>query len=168
MSGSAAPPPGNAPAGTDEVYSERLLPTPLMWLLAPAVGLALWFIFSAVHNVAGTVVALLGAFGVAAALWAGSPVVRVRAAPEGVRWLHAGRARIEADHLGPARSLDVVQMQQAMGPQLRSDAYVCQRPWVHTGVRVPVIDPTDPTPYWLVATRFPERLVAALGQQHAN
>ena len=29
-------------------------------------------------------------------------------------------------------------------------------------VRVPLTDPADPTPYWLVSTRHPARLVAAL------
>jgi hypothetical protein len=29
-------------------------------------------------------------------------------------------------------------------------------------VRIEVLDPDDPTPYWVVSTRHPERLIAAL------
>ncbi|HEY5420452.1 MAG TPA: DUF3093 family protein, partial [Marmoricola sp.] len=36
------------------------------------------------------------------------------------------------------------------------------RPYLKAAVRVPVSDPDDPAPYWLVGTRHPDRLAAAL------
>lgn len=162
MSSSAAPSPGRASSGASTLYRERLLPSPLVWLVAPAAGVALWFMFSALHTVLGMIIAVAGAVVIAALLWRTSPVIEVRTDSRKQRWLHAGTARIETDYLGPAEELDVNAMRQAMGPELRLDAHVCHRPWIHTGVRITVQDTADPTPYWLVATRFPERLCAAL------
>lgn len=165
MSSSAAPTPDQAPAGDAMRYRERLLPSPPVWLVALAVGIALWFVFSALHNIVGALIAVAGAAAVVAVLWVTSPVLQIGADDEGRWWLHAGAAQIELHYLGPAEPLDVEGFRQAMGPQLRADAYVCHRPWVRTGVRMPVTDAHDPTPYWLLATRTPERLAAALGGQ---
>ena len=41
-------------------------------------------------------------------------------------------------------------------------AYLLLRPYLSRAVMVPVDDPADPTPYWLVSTRRPDELVAAL------
>jgi Protein of unknown function (DUF3093) len=41
-------------------------------------------------------------------------------------------------------------------------AFVVSRPWLHTAVRLMVDDPADPTPYWVVGTRRPDRLLAAI------
>ena len=50
----------------------------------------------------------------------------------------------------------------AMGRQLDPAAYVQHRTWVRTMVLLVLDDPQDPTPYWLVSTRHPDRLIAAL------
>jgi hypothetical protein len=43
------------------------------------------------------------------------------------------------------------------------NAFLVSRPWLHTAVRLMVTDPDDDTPYWIVGTRQPERLLAAVG-----
>ena len=48
------------------------------------------------------------------------------------------------------------------GAQLDARAWPLIRGWVSPVVRVTVTDPQDPTPYWLVSTRHPEKLVEAL------
>jgi hypothetical protein len=53
-------------------------------------------------------------------------------------------------------------MRQARGPGLDARAFLCLRGWVQTGARVRIDDPQDPTPYWLLSTRHPDRLAAAL------
>jgi hypothetical protein len=35
------------------------------------------------------------------------------------------------------------------------------RPWVDAVVKVTISDPQDPTPYWIVSSRNPERFIAA-------
>ncbi|HWJ84512.1 MAG TPA: DUF3093 family protein, partial [Cellulomonas sp.] len=34
--------------------------------------------------------------------------------------------------------------------------------WIHAGVRIELVDPADPTPYWIVTSRRPDELAAAL------
>ena len=36
------------------------------------------------------------------------------------------------------------------------------RPYLSRAVRIGIDDPADPTPYWLVSSRRPDRLAAAL------
>src|SRR3954470_4065446 len=50
----------------------------------------------------------------------------------------------------------------ALGRQLDPAAYVVHRAWVGPMVLLILDDPDDPTPYWLVSCRHPERLLAAL------
>jgi len=76
--------------------------------------------------------------------------------------LRAGRARIDTRHLGQAVALDPDQTRRAAGREADARAYLVLRPYLKRAVRVPIEDPRDPTPYWLVSTRHPDRLVAAL------
>ena len=41
-------------------------------------------------------------------------------------------------------------------------AFVLHRTWVGPMVLVVLDDPDDPTPYWLISSRDPEKLIAAL------
>jgi hypothetical protein len=50
----------------------------------------------------------------------------------------------------------------AMGPRLSPLAFVVHRPWVPGAVKVHLDDPADPTPYWLVSSRRPADLAAAI------
>jgi hypothetical protein len=76
--------------------------------------------------------------------------------------MRAGRAMLPASHLGRARALDAVHARRLLGPGLRADAELSLRPWIKTAVQIEVEDDEDPTPYWVVATRRPAELVAAL------
>jgi hypothetical protein len=78
----------------------------------------------------------------------------------------AGRARIPLSLLGRAEALDGQAMHQAMGLDLDTRAFLCTRGWLKQGVRVQLEDPEDPTPYWLVSTRHPAELAAALEAAH--
>jgi cation diffusion facilitator CzcD-associated flavoprotein CzcO len=44
---------------------------------------------------------------------------------------------------------------------------VATRSWLPLAVRVEVVDPDDDTPYWLVGTRQPRELAAALQTHRA-
>ena len=74
----------------------------------------------------------------------------------------AGRARIPVGLLGPVRELDAAQMRALRGPRADARAYLCQRGWIPAGVAVVIDDPADPAPYWLLSSRRPGRLAAAL------
>ncbi|RIS22389.1 DUF3093 domain-containing protein, partial [Mycobacteroides abscessus] len=50
----------------------------------------------------------------------------------------------------------------ALGRQLDPAAFVVHRAWIGPMVLVVLNDADDPTPYWLVSSRHPDRLLAAL------
>lgn len=142
-------------------YTERIFPGPGAWLLAPSAGGALWLMFAAAGQIVALVIAVAGLVTVAVALWRGSPVLRVSDSGDGISW-QVGSARIPVHLLSAPEPLDAEGMRAAMGPELNSTAFVCHRMWVRTGLRVSVADPADPTPFWLVSTRHPDRLAEVL------
>ena len=77
-------------------------------------------------------------------------------------WLRAGRARIEGEFLGGAEPLDPAETRRVAGPGADVRAYLLLRPYLKRSVRVTVRDERDPTPYWLVSSRDPEHLAAAI------
>jgi hypothetical protein len=138
-------------------YEERLRPSATMWLLVPVGAfMAGAATFPLGLGVAVAVGLAVGVVVVAALLWS-RPVIAV--GPEG---LHAGRAFLEAEHLGDIEPLDVEATRAALGPQLRADAWLLHRSWVRTAVRVQVKDEADTTPYWVVSTRRPSELATVL------
>lgn len=76
--------------------------------------------------------------------------------------LKAGDAHIPLALLGDVEIIAPEDRRKAMGPQLDPAAFVVHRGWVKPLVRVQVTDPEDPTPYWVISTRHPEALAAAL------
>jgi Protein of unknown function (DUF3093). len=139
-------------------YRERLWPGPGLWICClvagAALGLVVWPASAPLAPVVGVLTTLL-LFG---CLVLASPVVEVA---EGE--LRAGRAHIPLDQLGSREALDAEATRAALGPDLDARAFVLVRGWVPSGVRLEVVDPRDPTPYWFVSTRRPDRLLAALG-----
>jgi hypothetical protein len=77
-------------------------------------------------------------------------------------WLRAGRARISGEFLGGAEPLDPDATRRVAGPEADVRAYLLLRPYLKRSVRVTVRDARDPAPYWLVSTRDPEHLAAAI------
>ncbi len=140
-------------------YSERLY-VPLRWwvqatmllatlFLAFVVAMPAWAAFAATAALLACVVGLL--------LSVGSAVVRV---VDGE--LQAGRARIPAALLGEPTALDAEATRRVHGVEADARAYLLTRPYLKRAVRVPVLDPRDPAPYWLLSTRRPQRLAAAI------
>jgi hypothetical protein len=67
------------------------------------------------------------------------------------------------DHVGAAAALDAEATRRLAGRDADARAYLLLRPYLSRAVRIDIDDPADPTPYWLVSTRRPDRLAAALG-----
>jgi hypothetical protein len=74
----------------------------------------------------------------------------------------AGRAEIPVRFLARPEALDTEEARLAAGVEADARAYLLLRPYARRAVRVRVTDPADPTPYWLVSTRHPRTLAAAL------
>jgi hypothetical protein len=140
-------------------YDERL-GVPLRWWVQGVMLVAsLWLaLVVAVPGVAawlcsGLALALLAAL----LLSYGSARVSVEGG-----WFRAGRARIEAVHLGSVAALDAEETRRVAGPEADARAYLLLRPYLKRAVRVEITDPADPAPYWLVSSRHPDELAAAI------
>ncbi|MET0999205.1 MAG: DUF3093 domain-containing protein [Marmoricola sp.] len=140
-------------------YSERLSVPLRWWVQATMLVATLWLAFvvampawAAWSATAALLLVMIGLF-----LWFGSAQVTVR---DDV--LHAGRAHIPLALIGPAETLDAEETRRVHGVDADARAFLLMRPYLKRAVRIPVRDPADPTPYWLVSTRRPDELAAAL------
>ncbi|QIK83662.1 DUF3093 domain-containing protein [Sanguibacter sp. HDW7] len=145
--------PTTAPA----TYRERLLPGPAgigaAVLFAVMCGVVV-LVSSAVAAIATTVVVLVAGI---VLVMVTSPVVEVRGGE-----LRAGHAHIPVALLGDVTELDAAGVRSALGPGFDPRTYACLRTWTKGAVTAPVVDPADPTPSWLVSTRRPSALRAAI------
>lgn len=82
--------------------------------------------------------------------------------PEGEPELRVGDAHVPVRHTGEIDVIDRERKRKALGPELDPAAFVTHRGWVGPLVRVRLTDPADPTPYWLISSRKPHALAAAL------
>lgn len=147
----------SGPAGRPR-FRERLWPGPLGWGAVLAFAAVLGAAFLPVDTLLSLVVGVLALLGGLAGAVLTTPRVEVERGT-----LRAGTARIPVRLLAAPRVLDRAALRVELGPALDARAYACLRSWIGTAVRVEVRDPQDPTPYWIVSTRRPDDLVAALG-----
>ncbi|MFH5823046.1 DUF3093 domain-containing protein [Georgenia sp. AZ-5] len=160
-------------APSSELYRERLTPSAGMHVISLVVGGSAFFVaLPFTGEMPALATGLVVAVAVSLLLVRSSPVVSVvrggdpadGGAPGAPR-LRAGGAVIPVEVLGAPAVLDDDGLRRALGTEADARAYVVHRGWVHGAVRLPVEDPRDATPYWLICTRRPAQLVAALGRR---
>lgn len=143
-------------------YRERLIPGPAIFiaclLLLPAVSLILIPVNASIAIPTAVIVYVI----VAASLLLLSPTVSV----SGKR-LTAGRAAISVDQLGAVEPLGSEALRTAIGPGLDARTFMLVRGWIHRGVRIDNTDPSDPAPHWIITTRHPSKLAAAIAAAQA-
>jgi hypothetical protein len=140
-------------------YQERLR-VPLRWWVQITMLLAtVWlaFIVATPAWLAWTVSGSLLGFAFGILLWIGSVRVRVS---DGV--LYAGPAHISARHIGEVQELDGSETRRVLGVDADARAFLVTRPYLKKSVMLQIVDPADPTPYWLVNTRHPKELARAI------
>lgn len=142
-----------------ESYRERLTVPRSWWLLALIFGgICGWIMVVAASPLLGLLAAVAGTLAAGALIWSYGSLT-VRADAEGLR---VGAAHLDAAHIGTVTPLDRVAFRTSLGPDADARAWLRTRPYVDGGVRVEVVDPSDPAPYWLVSSRRPEAVAAAL------
>ena len=146
-------------------YVESLSAPASWWLFVAGLAVAVWWIFVLATPMAfavGAGVVVAAALGFA--LWSyGRAVVVVEGKEVG-----ALGARIDVTYCGPATALDAERTATTRGRDADARAYLALRPYIATSVRLEVSDERDPTPYWLISTRHPARLVAAIDAARAT
>lgn len=148
---------------TPGAYDERLRVPLWWWPVGLAVGPALATEVPLRGNVAVQALpyVLVAALVAGLLLWSGRVHVRVADGE-----LRVDDAHIAVRLLGPAEPLDGQARARALGPELDPMAFLVLRPWVRGAVLVMLDDAADPTPYWLVSSRRPTELAAALTAGH--
>jgi DUF3093 family protein len=96
-----------------------------------------------------------------ALLWLGRIEIQVTGAGEGVE-LWAGDAHLPVTAISRSADIPRSAKSAALGRQLDPAAFIVHRGWVGPLVLVVLDDVDDPTPYWLVSSRHPERVLSAL------
>jgi hypothetical protein len=146
-------------SSTGPSYEERLHTPVSWWVVAAGFVATVWWIFVLATPQWVAWLAAGVALAAVAALLGGYGAVRL-AVRDGE--LRAGRAHIPLALCGPVEPLDAEQARRVGGADADARAYLLLRPYVATAVRVGIDDPKDPVPYWLVSTRHPDRLAAAV------
>lgn len=142
-----------------DLYRERLWAAPWLFISTALVIPASILVFAPISMVAGIVVAIVLYLGIVGMLIASSATIRVTKTE-----LIAGRASIPLEFTGEAQGFDGDDATLERGRHLDARAWLLIRGWVKPVVKVPVLDASDPAPYWLVSTRNPDRLVRVLNE----
>ncbi|WP_102142593.1 DUF3093 domain-containing protein [Mycobacterium hubeiense] len=151
-------------------YRERLW-VPWWWWL-PGLGLAALIAYEVTLGVRSLPTwlpfAVLLPVAAAVLLWFSKTELRIVGNSASDIELWVGPAHLPVSVI--ARSAEVPQSAKsaALGRQLDPAAYVVHRPWVGPMVLLVLDDPDDPTPYWLVSSRHPDRVLAALSGSPTN
>lgn len=146
---------GSSPAPTR--YRERLSPS--MGFLVGSIVFAPMIAFTLlpVGAVIGVVAGISAGVAVVALLVGFSPVVEVE---NGM--LRAGRARIDTALLGEPEVYTGQEARRARGLDLDPRSWHLLRSGIDGVLVVPVVDPDDPAPAWVISSRTPDRLAAAV------
>jgi hypothetical protein len=140
-------------------YHERLFAPPLWWvagmLTMLTFGAIVWtgFDLGITLAVFGAVIAVTAAF----LLNWGRATIEVAGGE-----LRVGNDRLPLADAGQVRPLDEAQARALRGPRADPRAYVLIRPYLRLAVYVEVTRPDAGVPYWLLATRRPAQLAAAI------
>jgi hypothetical protein len=140
-------------------YRERLLVPVAYWLLAVPVvvllGAEAWFL------VGGFVPPLvIGVLAVIVATFLIHWSLGLIEVTDGV--LRTDGHTLALSEAGEVVALDERQSRAMGGPRADPSAHIMLRPYLKRAVYVELAEPRDGIPYWLVATRRPEKLAAAI------
>lgn len=141
-------------------YRERLA-APLSWWLTALAFAVVWgwvVLVVTTWPIAISVTVVVAVIDLYAVWRYGSLLLSV--GPAGLR---VGQASIAHEHIGAAEPLNRADYRLRLGTGADARAFLVTRPYLDRGVIVAVDDDSDPAPYWLVSSRRPEALAAALG-----
>jgi hypothetical protein len=90
--------------------------------------------------------------------------IRVQRSADGEVELRVDDARLPVSAIAAVEVVGGEERRRMLGLDAEPLAFVIQRPWIPSGVRIDLADPDDPTPYWFISTRRPDELAAVLNE----
>lgn len=140
-------------------YKERVLPGfgtfAAVFVLFPSIVI----IAEPFDLTIGLVIGTLAVSAIWTLLFVGSPMILVTA-----KELRVGRVSVPRSFIGEPKAVSKNEIFAERGPNLDPAAHKVFQGTVKTAVKIPITDPEDPTPYWLVSTRKPEKLLEILSR----
>lgn len=130
-----------------------------MWTylaIAPVIPAAA-LVFLPINQVVGSITGVVLYLASAGLLTVTAPVVTVTADR-----VSAGRATLPAEAIGDVTAYRGADATLQRGQRLDGRAWLVIRGWIDPVVKLEVADESDPTPYWIISTRRPTELVAAI------
>lgn len=140
------------------LFHERLTVPVAWWVLAGLLALTSLVVFGLYLGPVWGIGIAVAAMSIAVGIFASAAVEIVVDEQQ----LRVGRGAIEHRYLGAATGLDQAQTNRRGGVEADARAHLVLRPYVSTAVEITLVDPDDPVPYWLVSSRRPGELEAAL------
>jgi hypothetical protein len=138
-------------------YRERLWPSVWIYLSIALVIPASILVFMPINQIVGILTGVALYLGIAGLLTATAPLIQVTE-----HQLVTGRASLPLSLIGDATAFDGAEATLERGQRLDARAWLLIRGWISAVVKVIVADDSDPAPYWLVSSRNPEGLIAAI------
>jgi hypothetical protein len=140
------------------LFRERLTVPIIWWVLAGLFSLTVLIAVGAYLGPAWGVGTSVATLLVAAAIFGSASIVISVDEKE----IEVGRSTIEHAYIAACRALNAEETRRRTGIEADARAHMVVRPYIKTVVEITLNDPEDPVPYWLVSTRHPQRLAAAM------
>jgi hypothetical protein len=140
------------------IFKEVLRPP--IWLLAfiyfllLSLVIAIWAAFDTSAAVSALIAATIALIYAAVAMRSSISIDE--------RELRIDRAHIDLKYIGGVDVLNTSQMRLLRTRDADPAAYLAIKFWISTGVKITVLDPRDPTPYWLVTSKRGDEIAALL------
>lgn len=139
------------------VYSERLVPSASFYIVVLLLVPGITILMVPFNINLGVVYGLIAYILVVALFLVTSRTLSVDGSV-----LRAGRASIPVDQIGEVIPLEGNDFRLAIGRRLDARAHLVISGWIRKGLRVEILDPSDPAPYWILSTRRPHVLKRAI------
>ena len=138
-------------------YRERLWPAPWLFISTALVIPASLLVFLPINTTAGIVVAIVLYAACVGGLILGGPVIEVADGE-----FRAGRARLPLSIVGTVEGFSGDAARAERGQRLDARTWLLIRGWISPVVKIQILDERDTAPYWVVSTRHPDAVVAAI------
>jgi len=138
-------------------YTERVLPSAVSLLPVLIIFPTMYLTLLLINQVAGILLGLTVTVAVLASIWFAAPLIQMDS-----KSISVGDVVLPKSVITHVRIIYPREGFQERGPKLSPAAFTKFQISVKTMIRIEIDDPTDSTPYWLIATRNPETIKALL------